>query len=68
MSKTLTDTGAGGKLDWFPKYVNSRGCCGFLLRFFSYIFVFFGNVSFLVVYLVLDIALIVYSQCAINTQ
>lgn len=62
MLKTLTDIGIGGKLDWFPKYMNSREGFGSLLGFCSYIFVYFGNVSFLVVYLGPDIARIVYSQ------
>lgn len=47
--------------------MNSRGGCGFL-GFCSYVFVYFGNVSFLVVYLDPDTALILYSQYAIDTQ
>lgn len=50
MPKTLTDIGIGEKLDWFPKYVHSRRGCGLMLGFFPYVFVFFGNVSFPVVF------------------
>lgn len=46
MPKTPNDIGTGGKLDWFPEYKHSRGGCGFMLRVFSYVFVFFGNVRF----------------------